>query len=330
MEWADANSFPSFEKKGRVDAKIKAFFEKQGVPSQQMVYLKDGQATTQAVREAFVSFLKKAGKDDVLFFYYCGHGYKNDAGNVCFANHKGADWTAEEIVRSVNTHFAGKTAYLTADCCNSGGLAEEVRKYPAKNYAALTSVVPTNVSTGNWTFSNALLYGLQGQNFVDTDGNGRITVGELAAYIDEEMAIAEGQKATCFVPKTMQDQAIATGVPAKKNARIGQRVWADYDGTPWLGFIIGAEKNGSFTVRFYSYTNNETDNVEAARLKPYTCPKNMAVGSPVSVCSATDKKWYPARVIKKFSCLHFIQYDDYGSEWNEWVAPDNIKARREK
>lgn len=330
LEWADANSFPSFEKKGRVDTKIKIFFENQGVPSHQIVYLKDGQATTQAVREAFLSFLKKAGKDDVLFFYYCGHGYKNDAKKVCFANHKGADWTAEEIVRSVNANFAGKTAYFTADCCNSGGLAVEVQKYPAKNYTALTSVVPTDVSTGNWTFSNALLYGLQGQNFVDTDGNGRITTSELAGYIDEEMAIVEGQKAAYFVPKTVQNQFIATNVPVKKNARVGQRVWADYDGTRWLGFIIGAEKNGSFNVRFYSYTNNETDIVEAARLKPYAYPKNIPVGTPVSVYYAADKKWYPAKVIKKFSCLHFIQYDDYDSEWNEWVAPDNIKVRRQK
>ena len=83
----------------------------------------------------------------MLFFYYCGHGYKNDDGKVCFANYKGADWTAEEIVKTVNENFAGNTALFTADCCNSGGLAKEVQKYKTRNYAALNSVVPTDVST---------------------------------------------------------------------------------------------------------------------------------------------------------------------------------------
>ena len=32
-----------------------------------------------------------------------------------------------------------------------------------------------------------------------------------------------------------------------------------------------------------------------------------------------------AVVLKKFSCMHYIHYSEYGSEWDEWVAPANIK-----
>ena len=74
LEWADGKTFAPFEKEGRVDAKIMNFFEKQGVPVNQMLYIKDEGATTNTVREAFMTFLKKAKKDDMLFFYYCGHG----------------------------------------------------------------------------------------------------------------------------------------------------------------------------------------------------------------------------------------------------------------
>ncbi len=230
LEWADNKTFASFDKRGRVDAKIMKFFEKQGVPANQMLYIKDQNATTNAVREEFASFLKQAKKGDVLFFYYCGHGYKNDGGKVCFANYKGADWTAEEIVKTVNENFAGNTALFTADCCNSGGLAKEVQKYKTRNYAALNSVVPTDVSTGNWTFSNALLYALEGRNFVDTDNNGVIQLGELSQYIDAEMAVVEGQKASYFVPTSMKNWTLTSGVRAKKNNRIGERVMVDYDG----------------------------------------------------------------------------------------------------
>ncbi|MFN8358219.1 MAG: caspase family protein [Spirosomataceae bacterium] len=325
LEWADVNQFASFDKQGRVDANIMRFFQNQGVPNSHLTYLKDQQATTQAVRAAFVPFLKQAQKGDVLFFYYCGHGYKNQAKQVCFANYQGADWSAEEIVRTVHENFAGNTAFFAADCCNSGGLALEAQKYPSRQYVALNSVVPTDVSTGNWTFSNALLYGLRGRNFVDTNQNGAISLEELAAYIDEELAVVEGQKAAYFIPNTMKTWNIATQVPAKKNPRIGERIWANYDGKDWLGFIIGAGDTNKFNVRFYSYTNNETDWVEANRLKPFVCNKNFSVGASVQVYYPADKKWYPAKVLKKFSCLHYIHYDGYGSEWDEWATPANIR-----
>ena len=325
LEWADAETFASFDKEGRVGAKIMNFFEQQGVPANQMMYLKDEGATTNSVREAFTAFLKKAKKDDILFFYYCGHGYKNTDGKVCFANYKGADWTAEEIVRTVNENFAGNTALFTADCCNSGGLAREVQQYKSRNYAALNSVVPTDVSTGNWTFSNALLYALKGKNFVDTDNNGRIQLGELSEYIDTEMAVVEGQKASSFIPVSMKNWTLSSGVIPKGNSNIGEKVLVDYNGTNWLGFIEGVEANKKVKVRFYSYTNNEVDIVEPSRVKPFRCSSDFPIGTEVKVYSASYKNWYPAVVLKKFSCLHYIHYADYGSEWDEWVSPANIK-----
>jgi len=325
LEWADVNTFASFDKQGRVDAKIMKFFEKNGVPANQMLYIKDKNATTNAVKLGFTSFLKQAKKGDILFFYYCGHGYKNDGGKVCFANYKGADWTAEEIVKTVNENFAGNTALFTADCCNSGGLAKEVQKYKTRNYAALNSVVPTDVSTGNWTFSNALLYALEGRNFVDVDNNGTIQLGELAQYIDTEMAVVEGQKAAYFVPANMNNWTISSGIRAKKSNKVGERVMVDYDGTDWLGFIENVEADKNIKVRFYSYTNNEVDIVEPSRVKPFKCANDFPIGASVKVYSAGYEKWYSAKVLKKFSCLHYIHYIEYDSEWDEWVSPANIK-----
>ena len=325
LEWADKNTFASFDKRGRVDAKILKFFQDSGIPADHIIYLKDKEATTADVRTAFVPFLKKAKKDDQLFFYYCGHGYHNDNNKVCFANYKGEDWTAAEIVKTVNENFAGNTAIFAADCCNSGGLADEVQKYKTRNYAALNSVVPKDLSTGNWTFSNALLYGLQGKNFTDKNNNGVLTLTELANYIDEEMAIVENQKAAYFVPITMKNLAVTSSISPKKEKRIGEHVMVDYEGEDYLGFIIGSDPAKGINVRFYSYTNNETDWVESSRVKPFSCKANFPIGASVKVYSDYDEKWLPAKVIKKFSCLHLINYTGYGSEWDEWVGPEKIK-----
>lgn len=324
LEWADKNDFASFDKSGRLDAKIFQFFKNSGVPTHQMLYLQDKQATTSEVRKALTAFLKKSQKEDILFFYYCGHGYKNEAEKVCFANYQGGDWSAQEIVKNVAQNFAGNTAFFTADCCNSGGLAREVQKYPTKNFVALNSVVPTDVSTGNWTFSSALLYGLQGKNFIDTNNDTQITISELAGYIDQEMAIVEGQKAAYYVPENMANWVVATDVTSKKNKRIGEHVWVNYDGEDYLGFIVDANQN-TYQVRFFSYTNNETDWVAAKQLKPFRCKKDFAVGSAVQVYYEDDKKWYAAKVLKKFSCLHYVHYEGYSNEYDAWISPDNIK-----
>jgi hypothetical protein len=214
---------------------------------------------------------------------------------------------------------------FTADCCNSGTLAKEVQKYKNRNYAALNSVVPTDVSTGNWTFSNALLYALKGKNFVDTDNNGKIQLGELSAYIDNEMAVVEGQKASSFIPVGMINYTLSGGVMAKENRSIGEKVLVDYNGTKWLGFIEGVEAGNKLKVRLYSYTNNEVDLVDPARVSPFKCPSDFPIGTDVKVYSVSYKNWYPAVVLKKFSCLHYIHYTGYDAEWDEWVSPANIK-----
>jgi hypothetical protein len=170
-----------------------------------------------------------------------------------------------------------------------------------------------------------LLYALEGRNFVDTDNNGTIQLGELSMYIDTEMAVVEGQKASYFVPANMNNWTISSGVKAKKNNRIGERVMVDYNGTDWLGFIENVEADKSIKVRFYSYTNNEVDIVEPSRVKPFKCSNDFPIGESVKVYSASYEKWYPAKVLKKFSCLHYIHYTEYDSEWDEWVSPANIK-----
>lgn len=324
VEWEDT-TMATFDKDGRIDSAIIDFFSKNGVPSNQILYVKDKKATTSLVRSEFVNFLKKGNKEDHLFFYYAGHGYINEEEKVCFATYKGEDWSAEEIVKTVNNNFAGNKAFFTADCCNSGGLTLEAQKYPQREYVSLNSVVPTNNSTGNWTFSNALLYGLQGKNFIDNNNNGNISLEELAKYIDEEMAVVEGQKAYYYIPDSMKNWVVSSNVPKKRSTLIGSRVNVNYDGQDYLGFVEDADTKNNFKVRFYSYTNNETEWLKSSRLKMFTCKQDFPIGTKVKALSSFDEKQYTGKVIQKFLCLHLVHYDDFESEWDEWVAPKNIE-----
>lgn len=84
--------------------------------------------------------------------------------------------------------------------------------------------MPQDLSTGNWTYSNALLYGLKGKNFVDKNNNGTISLQELAEYFDEEMVIITGQKSHYYIPEPLKSWLIATDIPKKKDLRIGEKV----------------------------------------------------------------------------------------------------------
>src|SRR5882762_6221687 len=129
LQWKHRDVFDSFPQKNRRDAQLVEFFRQQGVPSQQLVYLQDAQATTRQVKTAFASFLGKAREGDLLFVYYCGHGYKSDDERTTFfatydAGEDTPGWSTDSIVREIEKSFKGSRAFLAADCCYSGSPAQ--------------------------------------------------------------------------------------------------------------------------------------------------------------------------------------------------------------
>ena len=138
------------------------------------------------------------------------------------------------------------------------------------------------------------------------------------------MAIVEGQKAAYYVPQNLKNLTITSGIAKRKDKKIGEHIWVDYDGEDYLGFVTATDPTKGLNVRFYSYTNNELEWVAANRAKPFVCKSDFPIGAKVRVYSTYDEKWMKARVLKKFSCLHYIRYEGYGSEWDEWVSPEKI------
>src|SRR6266404_4309387 len=173
LKWKHSDVFSSFPQKNRRDAQLVESFRQQGVPDQQMVYLQDAQATTRKVKTAFTTLLAKASEGDFLFVYYCGHGYKSeDERTTWFATYDAGEdtpgWATDSIVKDIEKYFKGSRAFLTADCCYSGSLSQQARRLGQRvSYACLTSSSASELSTGNWTFTEMLVAGLSGQAFAD-------------------------------------------------------------------------------------------------------------------------------------------------------------------
>ncbi|HKP37707.1 MAG TPA: hypothetical protein VJT71_12700 [Pyrinomonadaceae bacterium] len=263
LEWQDSETFPSFPKANRRDAKLVNFFRGAGVPSTQVTYLQDAQATTRRVRERFSQMLSQTRDGDFLFVYFTGHGYKSDDERTTFfatydAGENAFGWSTRSIVSDINSRFHGSRVLLTADCCFSGELVKDARRLdPRFSYAALTSASSNQSSTENWTFTEMLLAGLRGKPYADVDGDGHVTLSELAENEKRDMAFAEGQQAA-FIANGLLNETVIALAPQASNAAIGRRVIVRSEGDWYKGRVIDARGN-RLRVHYFGYEDADDE-----------------------------------------------------------------------
>jgi hypothetical protein len=327
LEWKQAAVYSPFPKRQRRDAALVEFFRTQSVPAAQIVYLQDRAATTRHIQESLESHLASAGAGDLLVLYYCGHGDKTDDGAAYFASYDAGSadnlgWSVDSIPSTIERCFQGSHALLLADCCYSGCLSDAVNRHAQRvGYACLTSSLASELSTGNWTFTEGLLAGLLGRAFVDGDGNQHITLQELAAQLMDSMAFAEEQVASFMVCGNFDAGLVLAPARPLPHPQVGRRVEVRSEGEWYPAQIIDADGE-QFRVHYYGYEDSDDEWVTDQRIRDGARPV-YAVGTPVEV--QWKRTWYPATIKDVRSGVHYIQYDDFDAEWNEWVALKRIR-----
>jgi agenet domain-containing protein/caspase domain-containing protein len=327
LEWQHGDIFAPISKENRQDAELVAFFRKQGLPEHNIVYLRDEQATKQRTLRALARHLAAAEPGDLLIFYYCGHGGLNDAGQAYFASYDADGGSTlglmvDELPDIINTSFQGSHALLLADCCYSGRLALAVGDRERRvSFACLASSLASEDSTGNWTFTSTLLDGLGGQAFVDSNDDHQITLGELAGQIRETMAFAEQQMSLFAITGAFDPDLVIAYARPKHDPRIGTRVAVAHD-LAWLRAQIVDVREERCKVRYYSFDNSDEEWVDTDRIREVTRP-TYPIGATVEI--KWNRSWHAATVLDVCHGIHYIQYEGYGSEWNEWVALKRIR-----
>lgn len=327
LEWKHAEYFGPFPKENRRDAALVEFFRAQGVPAAQVVYLQDRQATTKRIQPAFEAHLAAAKPGDLLVLYYCGHGGKSDDGAAYFASYD-ADcdanpgWVVDSIPATIERCFGGTLALLLADACYSGSLADAVTRHAKRvAYACLASSLSSESSTGSWTFTESLLAGLHGQAFVDANGDSTITLHELAGQIADAMAFAEDQMVTFKTSGDFNPALVIAAATPRLDQRIGKYVAVLAEGS-WYRAQIIAVRDKQAKVHYYGYEERDDEWVTAERIREVARP-TYPLGATVAV--KWKRSWYPATVKNVRAGIHYIQYEDHGPEWNEWVALKRIR-----
>jgi len=184
-----------------------------GWDSDHIKCLIDDQATKKNVEEALAGWLTKAGKEDLVVFFWSGHAYPDpsNTNNVYFACYDTdvskpyTGWRMDKVVEAIKEVDA-RNVVVIADTCHAGKLITkgDNRALAATPYVErlrqeggvppgwiyLVSAEPDrkaieNSKWSNGAFSYCLINGLSGQADVDHDGN--VTMLELKAYMGTTM-----------------------------------------------------------------------------------------------------------------------------------------------
>ena len=325
LRWQHSDMFNSFPQTNRRDAQLVDFFRQQGVPDRQIVYLKDSQATTRQIRNQFQSFLSKAAPGDLLVWYYTGHGYKSEDERITyFASYDASDetegWATDSIVGDIERYFKGSYALLTADTCYSGSLADETRRQARRvSYATLASATADHLSTENWTFTEMLLAGLRGKSFADLNGDGEVSLSELAQDIREDMAFAENQRSTFVLTGNFPAQMLLAPAARKIHPLISRRVEVRSDGDWYKARVIDA-RGELYRVHYFGFEDSDDEWVglrqlrtsqttNAARLRFQTEWQT----DPDALSDSANGKW---RVIPR---------ERYDNRWDQPVFQNRVR-----
>ena len=166
-----------------------------------------------------------------------------------------------------------------------------------------------------------LLAGFSGKSFADINGDGEVSLTELAEDIKDDMAFAEGQRSTFVTSSSFPAQMLVAPAERKINPLISRRVEVRSEGDWYKARVIDA-RGSQYLVHYYGYDDWDDEWVTAREIRNLQAPQ-YAAGARVEV--NWQGKWYPARVLKVERGVHLIHYIGYDAGWDEWVSANRIR-----
>jgi len=321
----DDAALATWPEEGRSDADMIRALEKRGVPPEQVIFLKNEQATHENIVKKLGPFLRRARPDDSLIFYYAGHGSRDysDPKRTCtFVTYDTeSSWTVTSLFDAVERNFGGREVIYTADCCHSGALVEEIVRRDGRS-AALTSAHVSSTSTGNWTFTQCLVRLFEGSPLLDFNGDRQVTFAEAAKHVTGQMAFIEGQHAAQGVSGGFPAGLVMARTSGPRLPRQGEFIEAESEGKWWKAQVL-REREGEVFVTWPGWGRKYDQWLPVASTRPYR-PKTFPVGSRVQ--AKWQKKWFDAKVVKVELGLHLVHYEGFPDGDDEWVKIDRLRA----
>jgi hypothetical protein len=111
-----------------------------------------------------------------------------------------------------------------------------------------------------------LLEGLRGKSFADINGDGQVTLSELAEDIKEDMAFAENQRSTFVTTGNFPGNMLLAPGARKLDPMISRRVEVHSDGSWYKARVIDV-RGRTFEVHFYGYEDSDNEFVKLNQIR---------------------------------------------------------------
>lgn len=327
LRW-QSPSLTSFSDRNRKDEELYNALLATGVKEENTVYLKDDEATLTMMTTKLREILSKTTSRSYFIFYYAGHGVRAENGPVCFANYdyestKGNGFNVTVVSEMINKFFKGKQVWLLADCCYSGSLIEEGKKIGAsgKQVVTFTSSSSSNISTGNWTFTQTVIDCFAGLSFTDRNGDGKTTLGETSEELFDAMKYREKQlSGTAFFNISESTPFSLTLGKVSANVKPVEYIYIRLN-NKFEPARVKSYSDDKVSGELYRYSDKILATVPVTKTKPIAFAE-YPVGDKVQV--EWNGRSYPAEIKETKNGFHYIHYTGYDDSWNEWVMYDRI------
>lgn len=331
LKW-QSPTLSSFNGTNRKDEELYKLLLAKGVNKLNTVYLKDSEATLDNMTKKMKEILGKTTANSTFIFYYAGHGARDGNGPVSFANYdyrSGNGFAATSVSQLINGSFKGKQVWLLADCCYSGTLMEEARKISGtgKSVITFTSSSSSNISTGNWTFSQTMIDCFNGLPIADRNVDGKISLKEVKDELFDAMKFREKQlSGTIFYNTDESTQFNLATVPVSPGTPKAEYIYVQQNQKFEPARVI-SYSGTNVTGELYHYSDKVSVTVPVSKTKPIQFAE-YPVGTKVQV--EWEKKKYPAEIKEIRNGFHYIHYTGFDDSWNEWVMYDRIYTNDRK
>ena len=119
-------------------------------------------------------------------------------------------------------------------------------------------------------------------------------------------------------------QTVIASASPSVSPRIGERIEA-YSVNDWYRGYITDVKGTKFKVHYYGYEPSDDEWVTAKMMRVPKITSAYKIGERVEV--EWKKHWYPAHIINIKGGSHYVSYDEYDLDDNEWVSSKRIRKK---